>query len=76
MVIRDAEYNWSRSEITMLGLSEKSNKLPPSILRLYSPVIEEGLLIAIAVALILGVIVIIFAVFDWLESTGTLWNQF
>ncbi len=41
-----------------------------------SPIMEEGILIAIAIVVILGVIGIIFAVFSWLENSSTLWNQF
>ena len=60
----------------MLGLRDNSSKSIPPFIWAHSPVIEEGLLIAIAVALILGVIVIIFTVFNWLESSGSIWNQF
>ncbi len=45
-------------------------------LRLFSPIMEEGILIAVAIVVILGVIGIIFAVFSWLDSSSTLWNQF
>ncbi len=45
-------------------------------LRQFSPIMEEGILIAVAIVVILGVIGLIFAVFSWLDSSSTLWNQF
>lgn len=51
---------------------------PPGFTKLWaSPIMEEGLLIGIAIVAILIVIGLLFGIFDWIaEAFNSLFNQF
>jgi hypothetical protein len=61
----------------MLPLNDCKNLVGLTRLANISPIMEEGLLIGIAIVAILIVLGIVFGVFDWIaESFGSLFDQF